>query len=172
VRFDAWIERTVPDPGMVEPELWSRFADYDPNEAITLTTPATARSAITVASCPTAGAVRASPFSSRGPTRDRRDKPEIAAPGELIESSGAGARADNGLPLRVAMEGTSMAAPHVTGVVARLLGRQHDLRAERIRELLVKSAVRPTGSDWDRNRGHGKVDAEAAMKLLERSLSG
>jgi subtilisin family serine protease len=171
VRFDAWIERTVPDPGNEAPELWSRFADYDPGEAITLTTPATARSAITVASCPTSGAVRASPFSSRGPTRDERNKPEIAAPGEEIESSGAGARANNGLPLRTTMQGTSMAAPHVTGVVARLLGRRHDLRAEEIRELLVKSALRSAGPDWDRNRGYGKVDAEAAMKLLERMPS-
>jgi subtilisin family serine protease len=172
VRFDAWIERTVPDPGLQQPELWSRFADYHPDEAITLTTPATARRAITVASCRTAGDVRASPFSSRGPTRDEREKPEIAAPGEEIESSGAGARADNGLPLRTTMEGTSMAAPHVTGVIARLLSRRNRLCAEEIRELLIKSAIRPAGPDWDRNRGYGKVDAEAAMKLLERRPPG
>jgi subtilisin family serine protease len=172
VRFDAWIERTVPAPGEEGPQLWSRFADYKPTEAITLTTPATARRAITVASCHTAGAVRASPFSSRGPTRDERNKPEIAAPGEEIESSGAGARAGNGLPLRTPMQGTSMAAPHVAGVVARLLSRHNSLRAEQIRELLIKSAIRAAGPDWDRNRGYGKVDAEAAMKLLERSLSG
>lgn len=170
IRFDAWIERTVPDPGMVEPQLWSRFADYDSAKAITLTTPATARHAITVASCRTAGAVRASSFSSRGPTRDQRRKPEIAAPGEEIDSSGAGARPDNGLPLRTPMEGTSMAAPHVTGVVARLLSRYNGLDAETIRDLLIGSAIRPAEPAWDRNRGYGKVDAEAAMKLLEKSL--
>jgi subtilisin family serine protease len=170
VRFDAWIERTVPDPGMVRPELWSRFADYDPGAAITLTTPATARRAITVASCQTAGGVHASPFSSRGPTRDQRKKPEIAAPGEEIESSGAGARPGNGLPLRTTMQGTSMSAPHVTGVVARLLSRHKYLHAEEIRDLLIDSTIRPAAADWDRDRGYGKVDAEAAMKLLEERL--
>ena len=122
-----------------------RFADYDPNEAITLTTPATARSADHGGKLPHRR--RGARFVVQQPRPDprRRDKPEIAAPGEVIESSGAGARADNGLPLRAAMEGTNIAAPHVTGVVARLLGRQHDLRAERIRELLVKSAIRPGG---------------------------
>lgn len=172
VRFDAWIERTIPDPGAEHKELWSRFQDYDPETAITLTTPGTARRAITVASCKNSDPVEASDFSSRGPTRDERKKPEVAAPGDWITSSGAGGRPGNGIPVRTQRWGTSMSAPHVAGIVARLLGRHNYLLAEEIRSLLMESATAPGGQeDWDRNRGYGKVNAAAAMKLLEKKLA-
>jgi hypothetical protein len=172
VRFDAWIERTIPEPGADHKELWSRFQNYDRETAITLTTPGTARRAITVASCKNSDPVEASDFSSRGPTRDERRKPEIAAPGHpWITSSGAGARPGNEIPVRAQRWGTSMAAPHVAGVVARLLGRHNYLLAEEIRSLLTESARPPDGQKgWDRNWGYGKVDAAAAMALLEKRL--
>ncbi|KAF0719850.1 Aste57867_740 [Aphanomyces stellatus] len=52
-------------------------------------------------------------FSSRGPTFDKRIKPDVSAPGKAVMSIDF--KSDSAL---VAMSGTSMAAPHVTGAVA------------------------------------------------------
>ena len=172
VRFDAWIERTIPDPGNTDWHLWSRFSDYDRGIAITLTTPGTSHRAITVGSWKLADSTRASDFSSQGPTRDGRNKPEIAAPGEDITSSAARKSGEGPNPSRTVKSGTSMSAPHVTGIVARLLSRHNFLRADEIRALLINSAE-PLARrrKWDRGLGHGKVNAAAAMKALEEKLA-
>jgi subtilisin family serine protease len=171
VRYDAWIERTIPNDA--PPYMHSRFADYDESEAITLTTPGTARRAITVASCNNDDPMAVSASSGRGPTRDGRNKPEVTAPGEDIMSSRAGA--GQGSPraaARTQLSGTSMSAPHVVGIVARLLSRHRYLYASEIRDLLVKSAAHADGAGaWGRDGGYGKVDAAKAMKLLEDRLA-
>lgn len=172
VRFDAWIERTIPDPGNSRWWLWSRFADYDPGTAITLTTPGTSHRAITVGSCGLIDGKPASEFSSCGPTRDGRKKPEVAAPGEWITSSAAGRSGEGANRSRTSKYGTSMSAPHVSGVVARLLSRHNFLRADEIRALLVRTATPLKGRRrWDRGLGNGKVNAAAAMKALEDKLA-
>ncbi len=65
-------------------------------------------------------------FSSPGPTRDGRIKPDISAPGEIIISSASSnaswdpaSLAEDGVHAQ--MSGTSMAAPHVTGAVALII---------------------------------------------------
>jgi len=67
-------------------------------------------------------------FSSRGPTADGRQKPDLVAPGERILSCrhrfGAGARTVK--DLYVEMSGTSMAAPHVSGVLAAFLSMRKE----------------------------------------------
>ena len=65
-------------------------------------------------------------FSSRGPTADGRRKPDLVAPGEKVLSALAGGRSPQGAPpdastLYVEMSGTSMAAPHVSGLLAAFL---------------------------------------------------
>ena len=59
-------------------------------------------------------------FSSRGPTGDGRTKPDLIAPGERIDSCSLNGYYET-------MDGTSMAAPHVSGAAALLLGRHREL---------------------------------------------
>jgi subtilisin family serine protease len=172
-RFDAWIERTLPAGG--KPQQDSRFARYDPRTAINVTTPGTARRAITVGGYANDGS--SSPplyaYSGRGPTRDAREKPDLAAPGDPVMSTDARAGTldeDGNLrPARIPFSGTSMSAPHVSGVVARMLSCNAFLTAEEIRDALVKSATPPRGvAGWDAKWGAGRLDAARAVELVER----
>lgn len=80
-------------------------------------------------------------FSSRGPTADGRQKPDVVAPGERILSCRY--RIGSGAPtmekLYIAMSGTSMAAPHVSGVLAAFLSVRREFIGEtdRVKDLLL-----------------------------------
>ncbi len=80
-------------------------------------------------------------FSSRGPTADGRMKPDLVAPGENILSArhkwpqGAATARD----YYVEMSGTSMAAPHVSGLLAAFLSARREFIGypDRVKALLL-----------------------------------
>lgn len=99
-------------------------------------------------------------FSSKGPTGDGRIKPDLVAPGEKIVSTGIG---EEGIET---MDGTSMAAPHVSGAAALLLARHRELigRPRRVKEILCRTAT-----DLGRERyfqGCGLIDVLRAIQSV------
>gem|GEM_PF-6641911 len=209
VTFTCTSATCPPLDGFVDPEgedaIFSAGAGYTTPSTLTLGSPATANGVFGVAAysskatwsaagCPggvcnygdgeTLGVL--STFSAQGPTRDGRQKPEVAAPGDVIASSlSAQAIVCNGsngstcgsftdIPgtfnqllgdgAHAILAGTSMAAPVVTGIIAtRLQGNPgrgvSDLRS--ILETLARSDAQVTsyGAAPNTAFGWGKVTA-------------
>jgi subtilisin family serine protease len=101
-------------------------------------------------------------LSSRGPLvawgtqpRTQPKKPDIAAPGYRIDA----AKGRNRLPFvpgrTIALSGTSMSAPHVTGAIALLLEKNPELTVDKVLEKLRKnvSASTPKGDADDYGAG-------------------
>ncbi len=108
-----------------------------------------------------------SSFSSIGPTRDGRLKPDIVAPGEVIVAAYSSFLTQTPATDIIfggkhqKMEGTSMASPHVTGSVALLLEKNGNLNYDQVVAILKNSAKQDsyTGSSPNNIYGHGKLDA-------------
>ncbi|MDE5720176.1 MAG: S8 family peptidase, partial [Paramuribaculum sp.] len=133
-----------------------------------------------------------SSFTSYGTTFAGKKLPELCAPGMTVISSvstpwAKGTAQDVGVfsakvdrsglsgAMKAArtdyweqMQGTSMATPYVSGVVALLLEQDPTLTVHRVRDLLVSTAQampadsEPVALKW----GAGKLDAENAMRKL------
>lgn len=155
-RFDAWIQR-----GDVVP----RFLPPHVNNTVTISTPGTAKKIVTAASYVTrgSGVGSLSSFSSRGPTRDGRASPTIAAPGQAIISANGHAST----PYQ-SMSGTSMATPHVTGAIALMLQKNRDLTQDEIIHCLTRTARGDgqTGGLPNTAWGAGKMDVKAAVDCV------
>jgi subtilisin family serine protease len=131
--------------------------------------PAAYASVVAVGATDRGGAV--TPFSSRGPAGERI-KPDLVAPGEEIVSAVAGE--GHGWD-----SGTSMAAPHVTGLVALLWSAEPALIGDlpATRDLLHRTAVSvpvergcgdATGAP-NNVSGWGLIDAAAAVQEALKS---
>lgn len=156
--FDIWVERTGLVNGIRDqPVFMGDLTDVKSRKSTT--TPATARRCICVGNYnPAAKSIVHD--SSRGSTRDGRSKPDVVAPGTEIWSTKA---KGTSISARVQKSGTSMAAPHVAGVIALMLQKNRDLSSWTIQRILAATA-RP-GEDGDSGWGFGSVSAKAALDL-------
>lgn len=129
---------------------------------VSISDPGNAESVITVGATHRAAphAFGVSYFSSRGPTGDGRMKPDIVAPGEKVRSSVMHGDECS----EQWMDGTSMAAPHVSGAAALLLSRNQELIG---RPAEVKRILCSTATDLGRDRyfqGAGLLDTLRALE--------
>jgi len=115
-------------------------------------------------------------FSSKGPTGDGRAKPDIVAPGEKIISCAAGATKQKAIAQAGAAaadgcdyvedSGTSMAAPHVSGVIAAFLSIRREFigQPDKVKEIFLSTAT-----DLKREKyfqGYGLVDLMRAIQSV------
>jgi subtilisin family serine protease len=101
-------------------------------------------------------------FSSRGPTGcnvapELKIKPEIVAPGVNVRSAAAGGSGFT------SMSGTSMAGPHIAGIVGLMRSANPDLDADTIKLILMETARDQDSAGEDNTSGWGMVDAYAAV---------
>ncbi len=180
VPFHAWIERGTSTPhfrtsgGGAGAVLASRDA--------TISIPGTSEYVITVGAYSTGSGASGDMawFSSWGPTRDGRIKPEITAPGVAITSASSrfdekdNCCCDCCNDFYTHMNGTSMSAPHITGVVALMLQKNPSLGIDEIRTQLTGAARAPGhgGATPNNQWGHGKVDAQAAVAAVPAPAGG
>jgi hypothetical protein len=103
-------------------------------------------------------------FSSRGPTgcnvpADRKIKPEVSAPGVDVYSSVPGGGYQSG------WSGTSMAGPHVAGIVGLLREANPNLGVDEIKQILMETARDEGTAGEDNTYGWGFVDAYEAVVM-------
>jgi len=167
-RYHCWVER---DPGCSGCQ-----PSFDPADVVPSSTTGTiCNGFLTIA----VGAYDAhredrplAAFSSGGPTRDGRLKPDIIAPGVQILSARSSPRQPQPGGSKLArMSGTSMAAPFVAGTVALMFeAAGRPLPVRQTREMLLKTA-HPLTAESQSRWGSGYVDVnEAVAAAAEAAL--
>jgi uncharacterized repeat protein (TIGR01451 family) len=105
-------------------------------------------------------------YSSRGPSPWEEIKPEVAAPGTQVRSSRPGGTYGS-------KAGTSMAAPHVTGLAALLLQADPTLTVDEIEALITSTATSLGEKVPNNDTGWGRIDAyQAAAVALKAGFVG
>lgn len=89
----------------------------------------------------------------------RNNRVDVAAPGVNIRSTWNNGR-------YASISGTSMATPHVSGVIALMRSYKPSASPDEIVNALIATAENPNTSGRDNSYGHGVVDALAAVGQL------
>jgi hypothetical protein len=118
-------------------------------------------------------------FSSLGPTADDRVKPDVIAPGEpIISTLAVGAPTTSstlGDSEHQKLEGTSMASPHVTGIIALMMQKNNCLTTAQVKQIL-KDTANDSGLvsatvDPENTFGAGLVNALDAIEDTSENTS-
>jgi len=164
--YDGWIERDDPRKmrRIGDQEAWefpSFFSEGSFVDRSTVSTLACAQRVISVANLDVE-ARRIAITSSQGPTRDGREKPDVAAPGsKIVAANGFAGKTE----AWIAMSGTSMAAPYIAGLAGLMLAVNPTLTAAQIGGILRRTARPLPGSDfrWRDDAGAGAVDPDRCI---------
>jgi subtilisin family serine protease len=178
VSVEAWIK-------VEKEDMFPRFTSSDPTN--TVGSPARASNVIAVGNYvgrvddPDHGKIEKSsgqgrPVGQAGVTTDTV-KPDLVAPGTgifapLSHSRSTDACSECCVDYYVVSTGTSMAAPHVAGVVALMFERNKTLKFFEIRTILRQTTRKPPGLVLpDHVWGAGIVDAQAAVTAVTPSAA-
>ncbi len=104
-------------------------------------------------------------YSQYGPQQ------ELCAPGGDV-STGYGIVSCIPMNQYEAMEGTSMAAPHVTGLAGLMKHMNMDLSNSDIRNILAVTAFDFGNPGWDQVFGYGMINAQAAIQAAINGVVG
>jgi subtilisin family serine protease len=169
-RLHAWIERDA------RGHHQSRFARRQATSRYTTNTICNSFRAIAVGAYDGTRPDRpAAVFSSRGPTADGRQKPELVAPGyRILAARSLPASGWSGQRRLTVKSGTSMAAPWVSGTVALMFqAAGRPLTIHEVRSLLIGTAdphPGPSGRTSTR-LGYGYLNITAAVEAARRLAS-
>lgn len=162
-KIHGWIERD--QSGFLQ----SRFSAKDVVQRTTLGSICNGYYPLVVgASVDTSSMTSAAPFTSSGPTRDNRQKPDIGAPGLRVIAAGSDFANGNGAAHnKAAIEsGSSMGAPYVTGVVACCMeAAGKSLSAMQIRKTIQYTAKK---TSLPERLGAGIVDPVRAERFVRK----
>lgn len=161
-RFHAWIERDSPGPG-----AQSRFTSENADPTHTIGSICNGYLSIACGAADIRGRfARIASFSSEGPTRDGRQKPDIVAPGVAILAAASPPlgrdRSDDRLTRK---SGASQAAPYATGAAALLFqAAGRPLSIHETRRAIIGTARHDVFPQKEARRyGAGLLDVEAAL---------
>jgi len=165
--FHGWIERDDPfrlgrigpNDGWRFPSFFSEQTNVDNSQISSL---ACAPWIVAVANLHEA-ASRIHISSSQGPTRDGRNKPDIAAAGtDIVAAKGFSSDGAQWL----ALTGTSMASPFAAGVAARMLQIAPTLTAAQIGGIMQRTARPLPGVtyQWANDAGFGIINSAACLQ--------
>jgi subtilisin family serine protease len=168
--FDAWIERDDPRPLGINGDRqdWNfpSFLSEDSNvDNTSISSLACARYVIATGNYDEVmESIHIS--SSQGPTRDKRSKPEIVAPGTNITAAKGFAPPNDPW---ISMTGTSMASPYACGIAAWMLSLDKDLSAAQILGIMIRTSTPLPGCDyqWKNDCGFGLINPSACLEQAQ-----
>ena len=113
------------------------------------------------------------PDDAIAPYSSQNEHVDIAAPGGDVTVEGGGFLTTNNPESRplpdedyALVQGTSFAAPYISGVISLMLDVDPGLSNDEIYDVLTSTARHPDGVDRDNAYGHGIVDVAAALEAV------